>query len=100
MRKYYLGDDAKNNKTDDEAEGKFPLTLQSISEFVQDGGLFADFEDKREYVIVKVRAYTGTSEYLARGPGTLMWLAQKSYKRESRGVVTNYYIKYDSAQPK
>jgi hypothetical protein len=96
MRKYYVGQDVgRNNGEEENEEGTFKMTLNAIQRYVLDGGLSADFEDRRDHVIVKVMAYTGTNEYLSRGPGTLSWLTRKAYKREARGVVTKFYIKYD-----
>jgi hypothetical protein len=94
MQKFYIGDDA-NNEVADHEKPNFQKTINNISKFVTDGGVYADFVDKRTHVIVKVHAHTGTGEYLARGSETLTWLTFNSFKKQNRGSVTDYYIKYD-----
>ena len=94
MQKFYIGDDAQNMAEDHEKDG-FQKNLRNISRYVTDGGVYADFVDKRTHVIVKVHAHTGTGEYLSRGSQTLMWLSHHAFKRADHGSVTDYFVKYD-----
>ena len=81
------------NKTDTENEkAAYPNTLDGIKSRILDGGLYAEFEDSKKFVKVKVHAHLGGSDYMSSAPSTLRWLRENSRKVERRGVVEIFYV--------
>lgn len=91
MKKYYVNDDFGKQ---DEDPYTMAVTKETLPVILHELSLSSSIENMGSYAIVRIMNDQGTSQFLSEGPADLAWLKSKSYKHETRGNYTLFWVRY------